>query len=213
MGTLCKYFRVILEDFDIEYEICTGNLRKKIEKHFGSILSFVSCPGKPTLVLSKINEYDIIYSSITQDDSCSSDDDDELLASRCTQNENLVLHKAAGILRQSILNHQTGKTKFYGTPEMINPKNCRSEIPDILYKFMAWIINEAYFNESVHANFDINVIAICSSILTSFDKLHFCTTFNLGLSIYVYQTVRSKKILDFFLILDMEFHMMKCEDF
>ncbi|CAG9762726.1 unnamed protein product [Ceutorhynchus assimilis] len=99
-------------------------------------------------------------------------------------------------VKLSTLYHQKDKTKVYVTPKAINPINCRDEIPDSLYKFLTWIMNERFFNDLSEDKFDVNVIAICSSILNGFDKINFISTLSLGLSIYIYQTVRSKKILD-----------------
>ncbi|CAG9773431.1 unnamed protein product [Ceutorhynchus assimilis] len=74
---ICNQLKDTLENLNIDLDIAnntSSDIRKKIEKKFGESLSFLSHPGKPTLVISKEYEYDIMYVSITKEHSGSKEE-------------------------------------------------------------------------------------------------------------------------------------------
>lgn len=166
-----RYAEILIElDVNHTHSQSSSNLRKKLQTFFGQQLTFTSCAGKYTIVNSQKNEYNVACSAVDTDLTSDENDltDDEVIIQ---DNETLILHKAAGILRQKILHHSKNVPKMnYKTPQSINEQTCREEVPDELYQFITWILSGELLSESTTKPFDINVVAICSSILSGMDQ-------------------------------------------
>lgn len=57
-------------------------------------------------------------------------------------------------------------------------------------------LNDSSFSDGIINDFDISVIATSNAILNNFDKNSSTTSLSLYISLYVYQAVRSKKLID-----------------
>lgn len=70
----------------------------------------------------------------------------EAVSSR--ENDLIVLHKAAEILKNSIikqLKYNSDNKSSYVHSNNINEENCRKEMPDLLYTFVSWVLNDSSY--------------------------------------------------------------------
>ncbi|KAG5877650.1 hypothetical protein JTB14_038326 [Gonioctena quinquepunctata] len=140
----------ILDQMNVPEDVDQGTyrMRKKLETHFGQRLSFASWAGKPSIVYATDAEYDILASSVQQ---CYRRNDE----SKPNPDKDIsILHKATEILRTKISEH-------------FKDRKFNSEIPEALYKFLSWILDEKTFNGMTSDFSDENVIAICLNILSA----------------------------------------------
>lgn len=74
------------------------------------------------------------------------------------ENDLLVLHKAAAILKKNIaeqIKYNSNNKSSYVHSNNINEENCRKEIPDLLYTFISWVLNDSSFSDGIIKDFDI----------------------------------------------------------
>ena len=113
-------------------------------------------------------------------------------------NEHLVLHKAAGVLRNHIANVKVSN-EYYEMSSQIATDHCARFVPDVLYDFILWLLYEkAYFNvdscsvvEDMMNN--INVIDICHSIIAKSKDV--ITPVTLGLGLYIHHEFGSSRVI------------------
>ena len=116
-----------------------GSLSKKLQAYYGDKISFIERPGLRDFVCS---------SSVTVGDALkkASELQKELkesgestivdVSGNYVQNdEYLILHRAAGILRASMINIDDMNNEYVGS-DGIKIEPCRNFVPDVLYDFI-----------------------------------------------------------------------------
>ena len=113
--------------------------------------------------------------------------------------ENLILHRAAGILRASMINIDDMNNEYVGS-DGIKIEACRNFVLDVLYDFITWCTSwkdyeNAISSSDVDANKkqpDLKVLSICHGII-AYSKM-VKTPLQLGLAIKIYHDFGSKKL-------------------
>lgn len=111
------------------------------------------------------------------------------------ENEILILHKAAGILKNKIRKFKTLQ-RYFPIPDDMNQANFEKQVPNELLKFVSWLIDDDCY-ENVHDQIIPKAAIPCNIIMSLYDNNTYRkNNFQIGLGIYVYHLVRSQKILD-----------------
>ena len=110
------------------------------------------------------------------------------------ENEILILHKAAGILKKKIKEFNIPQSN-YPTPDDINQAEFEKQVPNELLQFVSWLIDDNCY-ESVNDKIIPQAAVPCNIIMSLYDKMFRSNKFQMGLGIYIYHLVRSQKILD-----------------
>lgn len=110
------------------------------------------------------------------------------------ENEILILHRAAGILKKRIKTFNIPQTNF-PTPDDMNQAKFLQQVPNELLQFVSWLIDDECY-ETVNDKIIEQAAVPCNIIMSLYDKVFRRNNFQMGLGIYVYHLVRSQKILD-----------------
>ena len=129
---------------------------------------------------------------------------------------NLLLHRAAGILRASMINIDDMNNEYVGS-DGIKIEECRNFVLDVLLDFITWCTSwkdyeNAISSSDVNADKkqpDLKVLSICHGII-AYSKM-VKTSLQLGLAIKIYNNFGSKSSQNYFTTWVMQYHMMKCD--
>jgi hypothetical protein len=192
LALLSSSVNELMSQCNITNACVSSNLSRFLRQKFENELSFISRPGKTTIICSKEHETDYGVSNQIEED-------EELFETKTTLDEYQILYQAAGILRKMIRDHHSNFSSHseYKSANALNTETLLNELPHELYKFVSWVIDEtSYENVSVPEKENIKAMGICTNILNSFDKKRNRTSFGLNLSLYIHHAVKSKKIID-----------------
>ena len=104
--------------------------------------------------------------------------------------ENLILHRAAGILRASMININDMNNEYVGS-DGIKIEACRNFVPDVLYDFITWCTSSKDHRNAISSSDvdadkkqpDLKVLSICHGII-AYSKM-VKTPLQLGLAIKI----------------------------
>lgn len=123
----------------------------------------------------------------------SNDAVDDIFTENNMHNEQLILHKAAEILKRQMREFQSQQRDF-PVPENINTTEFEKQVPKLLLTFVSWLIDDRAFidlqNEVPQAVIPCNIIMALNS--KSYKKKYF----QFGLGLFVHHLVRSKQLLE-----------------
>ena len=111
---------------------------------------------------------------------------------------NLILHRAAGIIRQAV-NGITFQSHEYEPSDQFQIEKCRSFVPNLLIDFISWCTSKHDFDnasgvaEGSTGNDLLRVLAICHIISLS------CSThtpLSFGLGVQMHHDFGSKSLID-----------------
>ena len=196
LTSMLNRFQELLEDNDLPSDCSSRSLKRRIMKKWPEI-SFISQPGKSDFVcsnsisvgvaLQKADELqqELQEVSISQVDSDVSDD------------ENIILHRAIGILRQKISNMKTIDDNEYYSSNELSLEALSKFVDPLLYKAIAWLTDEKMYVEAADIT-DIqhspSTLAIVCDIITKASKI--ATPKHLGLAVRLHHEFGSKKLID-----------------
>ena len=108
-----------------------------------------------------------------------------------------IVHKAAVILRNRVVNATHPSNKSYFSPEEITPQGQKSYLDPLLLKFVNWLSNKEKSDtgDDIDGDIDQRVVAISSDI-TALISTSQITPKHLGLSVYLHHTFGSKKLIE-----------------
>ena len=111
--------------------------------------------------------------------------------------ETSIVHKAAIILRNRVVNAAQTSNKSYFSVEEITPQGQKSYLDPLLLKFVNWLSDKDKIGNGDDIDGDINqrVVAVCSDI-TALISPNQITPKHLGLSVYLHHTFGSKKLIE-----------------
>lgn len=110
------------------------------------------------------------------------------------QNEYIILHQAAGILKKHMKNFSSPR-KDFPAPHDINQNEFTKQVPNELLEFISWLIDDDSYND-LEKNINSKAIIPCNIIMALFDKIYKKNFFQFGLGLYVHHLVRSRQLLD-----------------
>ena len=116
-------------------------------------------------------------------------------------NEKLVLHRAAGILRECMTSIKGMSDEYVGN-DGVKIQTCREFVPDKLHDFVSWctsaknyeIVVSSSDKEADKKQPNLKVLSICHSIIALGRKVN--TPMQLGLANQVYHESASKKLIE-----------------
>ena len=116
-------------------------LKQKLQAYYGDKISFIEWPGLTDFVCSSSVTVGDALKKASELQTEIKKSEESMLADTsmdCKENEeNIVLHRAAGILRASMTNIDDMKNEYVGS-DRIKVETCRNFVPDILYDFITW---------------------------------------------------------------------------
>lgn len=110
------------------------------------------------------------------------------------ENEMLIIHKAAGILKKYMHDFKFSQT-YFPSPDDINQTEFKKQVPNMLLKFVSWLINDDFYN-TLDVEIDTKAVVPCNIIMGLYNKKYKRNYFQIGLGLYIHHLVRSKQILD-----------------
>ena len=132
----------ILENLGVsEPNYASWKLKQKLKAYYGDKLSFIERPGLTDFVCSSsvtvgdaLKKASELQNEIEENDQPMLEDD---CVNRVEDNEKLVLHRAAGILRECMTSIKGMSDEYVGS-DGVKIQTCREFVPDKLYDFVSW---------------------------------------------------------------------------
>ena len=173
-------------------EYPSWKLKQKLKKRFGDRMLFISQTGKSDLVCSnevtvgdlvkKVSALNIQINESGDYEFGSCDESDQL-------DNAVILHQAAGILRDSI-SGKTFQSNHYNPSGQFEKYLCKSFIPETLYDFIAWWTSKQHFDNAKTCKSsseccddsvaDLKVLGICHSIIALSCKIQYIPRLHLA---------------------------------
>ena len=178
-------------------------LKQKLQAYYGDKISFIERPGHTDFVCSISVTVGDALRKASELQTEIKESEESMLADTsldCEENEeNVVLHRAAGILRASMTNIDDMKNEYVGS-DGIKVEACRIFVPDILYDFITWCTSSKDYENAVSSSDDdvdkkqpdLKVLSICHGIISHSKMVK--TPLQLGLAIKVHHDFGSKKL-------------------
>ena len=190
-----KYKTYIIEKYSTDHERYSVNSFKvKIKAYFGQNITWFERPGKPTVICpSHISARDFI-SNINQLNTDSESDSDDESINISKQNDIEVLHKASQILRECIKNEVSGISSYFYSKHDMEIENVSSFVPELLLKFVSWLVDNTSFTNLVFCPNNIKIVYICHQIISQ--NLSIQTPLLFGLGIVIHHETGSKNLVN-----------------
>ena len=175
-------------------ESCTTwRLKEKLQKHFGDRISFIVQPGKSDLVCSgditvaeALKHVVRLQLHVNEIGECELESSDDVNS----EEDTVVLHKAAGIIRKCI-GDITFQSDRYDSSGNMETKKCKDFVPNRLYDFIALCTSKkdfdsatSYESETDMGNIEMRVLAICHNMISLVCKIRTPITFGLGVKLH-----------------------------
>jgi hypothetical protein len=171
----------------------TWRLKEKLQKHFGDRISFISQPGKSDLVCSgditvaeALKHVVRLQLHVNESGECELESSDDVNS----EEDSVVLHKAAGIIRKCI-SGITFQSERYDPSGKLDTKKCKDFVPNRLFDFIGWCTSKkdfdsatTYESETDMRNIDMRVLAICHNVISLGCKSQTPITFGLGVKLH-----------------------------
>ena len=115
------------------------------------------------------------------------------------QDDSVILHKAAGLLRSAIEGISFQSLEYAPSGEL-DVEKCKSFVPSILIDFISWCTSKRHFNNASsvsECSSDSNllrVLAICHNIIGL--SCSTCTPISFGLGVQMHHDYGSKSLID-----------------
>lgn len=100
--------------------------------------------------------------------------------------DNQSLHRAAEILQKAISGHKKTRKAFPSVNE-ISKEKFESQVPDVLLTFSKWLLKTSDDNK------DTDFLALSNVIMSFCFKQFSKNNLQIGLGLYIYNNIRSKK--------------------
>lgn len=150
---------------------------------------------KKSDVYSKAN-HDHLTETISDTSSSSNEEPDRVEE----ENDLIILHKAANIIRKALLNQNTSSTSSYASQESITIENCKSEVPIELLYLVSCVLNKDDYNSAkISETVNIPILATCNALMGNFKKIVPSSKnclLSLCLGLQVYYTTKSKQNIE-----------------
>ena len=181
-------------------------LKQKLQAYYGYKISFIERPGLTDFVCSSSVTVGDALRKASELQTEIKESEESMLADMsldCKENEeNVVLHRAAGILRASMTNIDDMKNEYVGS-DGIKVEACRNFVPDILYDFITWCTSSKDYENAVSSSDvdedkkqpDLKVLSICYGIISHSRVVK--TPLQLGLAIKVYHDFAYNEVRQF----------------
>ena len=180
-------------------------LEQKLQAYYGDKISFIERPRLIDFVCSSSVTVGDALGKASELQTEIKESEESMLADTsldCKENEeNVVLHRAAGILRASMTNIDDMTNEYVGS-DGIKVESCRNFVPDILYDFITWCTSSKDYENAVSSSDvdedkkqpDLKVLSICHGIISHIRMVKTPLHVQLGLAIKVYHDFGSKKL-------------------
>ena len=175
-------------------------LKKRLVHHFGEKLVFIERRGKSDLVCSsKMTVGDALAKASLLDEPTDIEYEDltSNIASSCID-ESQILHLAAGILQQKMSDIHDEES--YISALDLDPRLCGDFVPDILYNFINWLVDDKANQEVISCTDDgkskdnLKIISLCHAIIGLSQRVR--TPIALGLGIHVHHNFGRRHLVE-----------------
>lgn len=188
-----------------ETNYASWKLKQKLKAFYGERLSFIQRPGLTDLVCSSsvtvgdaLKKASELQSELEESDRPMIEDES---VNFVQDNENLILHRAAGILRERMRTIETKRDEYVGS-DGIKVEECRKFVPDTLYDFISWCTSTKDYENVVSSSDNddnskgpnLKVLSICHGIISLGRNID--TPMQLGLANQVFHEFGSKKLVE-----------------
>ena len=152
-------------------------IKQKLQAYYGDKISFIERPGLTDFVCSSSVTVGDTLRKASELQTEIKKSEESMLADTsmdCKENEeNIVLHRAAGILRAGITNIDDMKNEYVGS-DGIKVETCRNFMLDILYDFITWCTSSKDYENAVSSSDvdedekqpNLKVLSICHGIIS-----------------------------------------------
>lgn len=103
--------------------------------------------------------------------------------------DNQILHRAAEILQKAICDHQVRKS--FPSLNEITKEEFESQVPDVLLTFSKYLLKTPDGNTD-----NTDFVTLANIIMSLYSKKFSKNNLQIGLGLYIYNNVRSRKIID-----------------
>ena len=194
LATLKEQFVSHLVDLGVEQAqaYTAWKLKERLNKHYGDQLVCVTLHGRTDIICSSsVTLGDALKKvSSLHEDMEATEYGDLASTEECNPvNEEQILHTAAGILRKHMASTKH-TTDVYAPPEDTNIKQYGEFVPDQLYNFMEWCLNDNSYKSTTRCNNDnilknnLKTVAICHDIIAQNQRVYTAKTLDLALELH-----------------------------
>lgn len=194
LSSIRKRFCALLSNEGVDSSTYRSQSLKTNIQKLGMNLTFYPQPGKSDLVCASHLPISSLLRQIEEiDNECLSDEDceDEDLF-QTGDSDDVILHKAASILREEMSKTQSLQEEYYSVNE-IDLENQAKFVGKQLFCFIGWLIDKQSFqNASLVEKDKLRVVTISSDIIYAATGIP--SPKHLGLAVYLHHDFGSKKL-------------------
>jgi hypothetical protein len=198
---LHKVFIDKLEQYGAESagSYSSWKLKSKLQLHYGDSLAFLEQPGKSDLVCSAT--LSVIQAMKAAASLYKEDEEEDILSEVGSEemDEAHILHRAAGIMRKHMSEVKMDRVSYVNS-EQLSLDHCSAFVPDLLYDFINWTIDEKAYTDVRRCNKEdagkdnLGVISICHSLIAQKSRLP--TPVTLGLAAVIHHEYGSRMLIE-----------------
>ena len=188
-----------------EMEVHSWKLKEKLSRNFKDQLVFIERRGQSDLICSSsVTVGDALRKASKLQNVLETDtiDVNELISQPSSSHaisDKEILYSAASIIRREIAKVEISK-EFYYPSEQISIEKCADFVPDRMYDFMSWILDNNYYKDVSTCNdldmpkSNLATISICHSIIAK--SRNALTPMTLGIGLYAHHGFGSRQLVE-----------------
>ncbi|XP_053373036.1 uncharacterized protein LOC123541526 [Mercenaria mercenaria] len=199
----CSFLNLCKEKGLLIDTIKTKTLKRLFHKYWPEV-KFISRPGHNTIVcassvsfeeaMSAACKYGKLLSTITEENVTKESLSNSFVLS---EDDDLILHRAAGILRERINKIEKLDGQYFSYEET-SLEEQKKFVSDDIYKFFCWVTNKKQYENTSDINADLEpnpkILALCCDVINASTSI--LTPKHLGLSVHLHHLYGSRKLID-----------------